>query len=355
MNSSTKRFLQGESKRWTSNLILKMQIDDLHDNPMLPSISSSPTVTVSSPTVSVLHNRQRTRASLPHHDNLPVLTPETQPRIEQRPLEDKDAKPGPAQTKGSLKSLPVIHGIPLVPATALPDQLRAVFKFEIFNAVQSKCFPTAFKSDDNLVISAPTGSGKTAVMELAICRLVADCKNQDFKVVYQAPTKSLCAERFQDWQKKFSILNLRCAELTGDTELGHLRDVQKASIIITTPEKWDSVTRKWKDHAKLMQLVRLFLVDEVHILKDERGATLEAVVSRMKSVVPKIRFVALSATVPNSEDIAAWLGMNSTTQHLPARMEVFRESFRPVQLKKHVLGFEFRGNDFAFESMLTQQ
>ena len=57
-----------------------------------------------------------------------------------------------------------------------------------------------------------------------------------------------------------------------------------------------------------MQLVRLFLVDEVHILKDERGATLEAVVSRMKSVVLNIRFVALSATVPNSEDIAIWLG-----------------------------------------------
>lgn len=259
-----------------------------------------------------------------------------------------------SQGKAPLTTPPVIQGIPLVPAATLPDQLRSVFKFDIFNAVQSKCFATAFKSDDNLVVSAPTGSGKTVIMELAICRLVAECKNQDFKVVYQAPTKSLCSERYQDWQKKFGILNLQCAELTGDTDFGHLRDVQKASIIITTPEKWDSVTRKWKDHARLMQLVKLFLVDEVHILKDERGATLEAVVSRMKSVVSNIRFVALSATVPNSEDIAIWLGRGSAMQHLPAQREVFGESFRPVQLKKHVLGFEARGNDFAFESMLTQ-
>lgn len=76
--------------------------------------------------------------------------------------------------------------------------------------------------------------------------------------------------------------------------------VGNASIIITTPEKWDSITRKWSDYQKLLQLVKLFLIDEVHILKDTRGATLEAVVSRMHSIGASVRFVALSATVPNS-------------------------------------------------------
>ena len=337
-----------------------MSIDDVHDNPMLPPSSSSPNAPTTSPTVSVFQNRQRNRASLPARNTISNALPEDAPRGE---LGYTDALAPPVNKTvrqvGSLgkksRGPPVIQGIQLVPATSLPDQLRSVFNFEVFNAVQSKCFASAFKSDDNLVVSAPTGSGKTVIMELAICRLVAECKGQDFKVVYQAPTKSLCAERFNDWQKKFNVLNLECAELTGDTDFDHLRNVQKASIIITTPEKWDSVTRKWKDHTRLMQLVRLFLVDEVHILRDERGATLEAVVSRMKSVVSNIRFVALSATVPNSEDIATWLGKDSTTQHLPAHREVFGESFRPVQLKKHVYGFEAKGNDFAFESMLTQK
>ncbi|MCJ1314576.1 Sec63 [Agyrium rufum] len=164
-----------------------------------------------------------------------------------------------------------------------------------------------------------------------------------------APTKSLCSERRRDWSEKFAKLGLKCEELTGDTDPAHLREAAIADIIVTTPEKWDSMTRKWTDHKKLLQLVKLFLVDEVHIVKEKRGATLEAVVSRMKSAEFEVRFIALSATVPNSEDIAAWLGRSPTRQHLPARLENFGEEFRPVKLQKHVFGLPSRANDFAFD------
>ena len=221
----------------------------------------------------------------------------------------------------------------------------------MFNAIQSKCFEAVYKTNDNLVLSAPTGSGKTAVLEMAVCRLMENFKTDQYKIVYQAPTKSLCSERHRDWQAKFAPLDLQCAELTGDTDIAQLRNVQNASIIITTPEKWDSMTRKWKDHEKLMGLVKLFLIDEVHILKESRGATLEAVVSRMKSVGSNVRFVALSATVPNSEDIATWLGRDCTNQHLPAHQERFGEEFRPVKLQKHVHAFQSNSNDFAFDKL----
>jgi ATP-dependent DNA helicase HFM1/MER3 len=242
-----------------------------------------------------------------------------------------------------------------VSTSSLRDQFRSLFPFPAFNAVQSKCFPIAFNSDDNVVLSAPTGSGKTVVMELAICRLMTFHTHQQFKVVYQAPTKSLCAERYRDWQARFGTLDLQCAELTGDTDYSQLRGIQNAAIIITTPEKWDSVTRKWKDHAKLMQLVKLFLIDEVHVLKDSRGATLEAVVSRMKSVGSSVRFIALSATVPNSEDIATWLGKSTVAQHLPAHREVFGEEYRPVKLQKFVYGYDIKQNDFVFDNVLTDK
>jgi ATP-dependent DNA helicase HFM1/MER3 len=221
----------------------------------------------------------------------------------------------------------------------------------MFNAIQSKCFDIVYASDDNAVISAPTGSGKTVVMELAICRLNNALKTEQYKVVYQAPTKSLCSERFRDWSSKFNTLGLQCAEITGDTEQSQLRSVQGANIIITTPEKWDSMTRKWKDHKRLMQLVKLFLVDEVHILKESRGATLEAVISRMKSVGSGVRFVALSATIPNAEDVATWLGKDEETSQLPAYLGRFGEEFRPVKLQKFVYGYDFRGNDFAFDKV----
>ncbi len=204
-------------------------------------------------------------------------------------------------------------------------------------------------SDNNLVVSAPTGGGKTAILELSICRLIFSSRSDQYKIIYMAPTKSLCSERQRDWGSKFASLDLKCAELTGDTDQTQIRDVRNASIIITTPEKWDSITRKWKDHGRLMELVRLFLIDEVHILKDNRGATLEAVVSRMKSVGSNVRFVALSATVPNSSDVAKWLGKDPTNQKLPAHEERFGEEFRPVKLQKFVYGLPYRGNEFGFE------
>jgi ATP-dependent DNA helicase HFM1/MER3 len=221
--------------------------------------------------------------------------------------------------------------------------------------VQSKCFNVVYRTNDNLVVSAPTGSGKTAILELAICKLALDRGNENIKMVYQAPTKALCSERARDWEKKFSHMNLKCAELTGDTSQAEMRRVGDASIIVTTPEKWDSITRKWHDHRKLLQMVELFLIDEAHILKDARGATLEAVVSRIKTIGANVRFIALSATVPNSEDIARWLGRNHTNQQLPAHREVFGEEFRPVKLQKFVYGFGFKGNDFMFDKYLDQK
>lgn len=250
---------------------------------------------------------------------------------------------------------PIVQGIPLISVNDLPDRIRSLFSFQLFNAVQSKCFATAFKTNENLVLSAPTGSGKTVVMELAICHLMNSVHNRDFKIVYQAPTKALCAERCTDWQAKFGALDLQCAELTGDTDVNKMRNVQAANIIITTPEKWDSITRRWKDHAKLMRLVKLFLIDEVHILKESRGATLEAVVSRMKSTGSSVRFIALSATIPNSEDVATWLGRNSLSPDLPACREVFDEGFRPVKLSKVVYGYPVKSNDFVFDSILESK
>ncbi|RWA10256.1 hypothetical protein EKO27_g4850 [Xylaria grammica] len=248
---------------------------------------------------------------------------------------------------------PILNNTLLVdPRQSLPDRFRAIFPYQLFNVVQSKCFPLVYGTNDNVVISAPTGSGKTAILEMAICKLVSTQGENNFKIVYQAPTKSLCSEKTRDWQAKFSHMSLQCVELTGDTSHAEARRIGSASIIVTTPEKWDSITRKWKDHRKLLELVRLVLIDEVHILKDTRGATLEAVVSRMKTIGANIRFVAISATVPNINDVAVWLGRDHHNQLEPARVEVFGEEMRPVKLQRYVYGYEGAPNDFIFEKVL---
>ncbi|XP_076001011.1 putative ATP-dependent DNA helicase HFM1 [Genypterus blacodes] len=251
----------------------------------------------------------------------------------------------------------------LRPVSEIPAKFRSVFKdFPFFNYVQSKALDDVLYSGRNFVACAPTGSGKTVLFELAIIRLLMETSEpwRDVKAVYMAPIKALCSQCYESWKKKFSPLGVSCKELTGDTEIDDFFEIQDAHIILTTPEKWDSMTRKWKDNC-LLQLVRLFLIDEVHVVKDiTRGATLEVVVSRMKTVHAyrtaenkqadiSMRFVAVSATIPNISDIADWLSDESG----PATYLEMDESHRPVKLRKVVLGFPCSSNQTEFKFDLS--
>lgn len=74
----------------------------------------------------------------------------------------------------------------------------------------------------------------------------------------------------------------------------------------------------------------------------------------MKSLGIDVRFVALSATIPNSGDIAAWIGKNSAYPTEPAFEARFGEEFRPVKLEKFVYGYPFSGNDYMFDKSLDK-
>ncbi|XP_066548780.1 putative ATP-dependent DNA helicase HFM1 [Amia ocellicauda] len=253
----------------------------------------------------------------------------------------------------------------LRPVTEIPAQFRSVFKeFPYFNYIQSKALEDLLYTSKNVVAGAPTGSGKTVLFELAIIRLLMQVPApwSNIKVVYMAPIKALCSQRYENWKQKFGPLGLICKELTGDTEMDDFFEIQDAHLIMTTPEKWDSMTRKWSDNC-LVQLVRLFLIDEVHVVKDAcRGATLEVVVSRMKTNHSShsrgkqnpeshnaMRFVAVSATIPNIADIADWLS-DGTDSATCLEMD---ESHRPVKLRKVVLGFPCSSNQTEFKFDLS--
>lgn len=91
--------------------------------------------------------------------------------------------------------------------------------------------------------------------------------------------KALCEERLVDWHKKFSQFGINCISATGDSEAFDIQGLSNYHLIITTPEKWDCVTRKWKEHFGFFKRIKLFMIDEVHLLnEDSRGSCLETIV-----------------------------------------------------------------------------
>lgn len=131
-----------------------------------------------------------------------------------------------------------------------------------------------------------------------------------------APTKALCNEVYSSWRQKFETHNLAAALITGDADneqISDLGDLHQFQIAVTTPEKWDSMTRKWRNHYEIAKMIRLVLIDEIHLVGNtDRGPTLEAIVSRFKSIQNdqekgRIRFIAVSASLPNIEDISKWI------------------------------------------------
>ncbi|GMH24878.1 hypothetical protein Nepgr_026721 [Nepenthes gracilis] len=248
----------------------------------------------------------------------------------------------------------------------LPAPFRATFNFRYFNSLQSECFPACFLSDVNMVISAPTGSGKTVLFELCILRLLSRFLSDGrfvhakgtLKTIYIAPSKALVQEKLRDWNLKFGSWGIVCLELTSDSESYNIKNIEEADIILTTPEKFDAVTRySIKDGGlSFFSDIALLLIDEVHLLNDPRGAALEAIVSRMKmlacrremklSPLAHLRFTAASATIPNLEDLAEWL-------MVPLQgMKRFGEEMRPIKLTTKVFGYAAAKNDFLFEKRL---
>lgn len=91
------------------------------------------------------------------------------------------------------------------------------------------------------------------------------------------------------------VLLLQVRELTGDMNLTK-GEIDATQIIVTTPEKWDIITRKSGERT-YTQLVRLLIIDEIHLLHDGRGPVLESIVAR---TVRQIEVSTDSAPLPRS-------------------------------------------------------
>ncbi|KAF8507301.1 putative RNA helicase [Hysterangium stoloniferum] len=232
----------------------------------------------------------------------------------------------------------------IVPIDNLPEWAREAFgTMKTLNRVQSKLFPVAFGTDEPILLCAPTGAGKTNVAMLTILNELGKVRDEvtggfdldSLKIVYVAPMKALVQEMVGNFNSKLAPYGVKVGELTGDNQLTK-QQIAETQIIVTTPEKWDVITRKSTD-TSYTNLVRLIIIDEIHLLHDERGPVLESLVARtirrMEQTQEYVRLVGLSATLPNYQDVAKFLRVDESKG-----LFYFDASFRPCGLQQEFIG-----------------
>jgi pre-mRNA-splicing helicase BRR2 len=224
----------------------------------------------------------------------------------------------------------------------LPFWVQRAFSETYFlNQIQTKVFEKAFYSDMNILLCAPTGAGKTNVAILTILQVIGmhldpngNPNINEFKIVYVAPMKALVSEIASKIRHCMLTYGITVHELSGDMNMNK-GEVERTQILVSTPEKWDIITRNIR--AQKLLNVKLVIIDEIHMLHDHRGPVIESIVANIvrktETNEGNIRIIGLSATLPNFEDIATFLRVDKNKG-----LFFFDNSYRPCPLEQIYIG-----------------
>ncbi len=172
----------------------------------------------------------------------------------------------------------------------------------------------ALNQGHSVVVSAPTGSGKTLIGEYAIYRAISHGQ----KVFYTTPLKALSNQKLRDFREQFGAENVGL--MTGDMSVN-----REASIVVMTTEIFRNMLYSEVDeHYDQLSGVEAVVLDECHYMNDaQRGTVWEESIIHCP---PSVQLVALSATVANAGQLTDWI------QKVHGPTELVLSNFRPVPL-----------------------
>ncbi|GMH83297.1 hypothetical protein TL16_g09550 [Triparma laevis f. inornata] len=169
------------------------------------------------------------------------------------------------------------------------------------------------EKNESVLVAAHTSAGKTAVAEYAVAKAL----KQKSRVIYTSPIKALSNQKYRDLQEEFTDVGL----MTGDITIN-----PTATALVMTTEILRSMLYRGSE---MMREVAWVIYDEVHYMRDkERGVVWEESIILLPH---KVRFVFLSATIPNSRQFVGWI---AKIHNQPCH--VVYTNYRPVPLQHYI-------------------
>lgn len=209
------------------------------------------------------------------------------------------------------------------------------FPYEFFNPMQSMVIPH-IAENKNIVVSSPTASGKTVVIEA--CAACAISKGK--KAIYISPQKSLSQEKSQDWNDlEHDFAQYKVGILTGDYSktASTMANLNTCDIIIITNEMLNSVARmarRDKPEYEWLFNIGAIIIDESHILGTSRGHCIEVALILSTELCPDANIYMFSATAPNIIDLQKWVTNITKKETL-----IFESKYRPCTITRHYIKF----------------